>query len=187
MRLAVLASGAGTILGAMLEERLPVDLVVVDRECAAVDVAGDAGVAVEQHIRRSYGDDFDRSRYTEELVATLGDRGIELIAMAGFGTIFSSQMFTAFEGRILNTHPSLLPSFPGWHAVRDALEYGVKVTGCTVHVATEEVDAGPILAQRAVEVLPGDTEASLHDRIKAVERPLYLETIRRVLQEGVVG
>ena len=86
--------------------------------------------------------------------------------------------FEAFPGHILNTHPALLPSFPGWHGVRDALAYGVKVTGCTVHVATDAVDAGPILAQEAVTVLPGDdTVESLHERIKAVERRLYTDTI----------
>jgi phosphoribosylglycinamide formyltransferase-1 len=102
--------------------------------------------------------------------------------MAGFGTILAAPLLEEFPGRVLNTHPALLPSFKGWHAVRDALSYGVKVTGCTVHIATEAVDDGPILAQRAVPVEPGDTEASLHERIKAVERTLYPDTIRRFLE-----
>ena len=106
--------------------------------------------------------------------------------MAGFGTILAKPIFDRFAGHILNTHPALLPSFPGWHAVDDALSYGVKVTGCTVHVATEEVDAGPILAQEAVAVRPDDTAASLHERIKAVERRLYIQTIREILQRGSV-
>ena len=84
---------------------------------------------------------------------------------------------------MLNTHPALLPSFKGWHAVRDALAYGVKVTGCTVHVAELEVDAGPILAQEAVPVLPDDDVDALHERIKEVERRLYPDTIRRVLED----
>jgi phosphoribosylglycinamide formyltransferase-1 len=84
---------------------------------------------------------------------------------------------------VLNTHPALLPAFPGWHAVRDALAYGVKVTGMTVHVATGEVDVGPILAQEAVAVEPDDTEETLHERIKTVERRLYPATIRRFLDE----
>jgi phosphoribosylglycinamide formyltransferase 1 len=84
---------------------------------------------------------------------------------------------------VLNTHPALLPAFPGWHAVRDALAYGVKVTGTTVHVATGEVDAGPILAQEAVPVEPGDTEETLHERIKVVERRLYPATIRQFLDQ----
>ena len=102
--------------------------------------------------------------------------------MAGFGTILSQPMHDAFGGRILNTHPALLPSFKGWHAVRDALDYGVKVTGCTVHVAGLDVDTGPILAQEAVPVLPDDTESTLHERIKAVERRLYPDTIRSILE-----
>jgi phosphoribosylglycinamide formyltransferase-1 len=94
----------------------------------------------------------------------------------------SASLFDAFPGRVLNTHPALLPSFKGWHAVRDALAFGVKVTGCTVHIATEAVDDGPILAQQAVTVEPDDSEASLHERIKAVERTLYPDTIRRFLE-----
>ena len=108
---------------------------------------------------------------------------IDLVVMAGYGTIFGEAIHAAFPDRILNTHPALLPSFKGWHAVRDALDYGVKVTGCTVHVATLEVDAGPILAQEAVPVLSDDDEASLHERIKAVERRLYPDTIRAVLAD----
>ena len=105
--------------------------------------------------------------------------------MAGFGTILGPDIFSVYPGRILNTHPALLPAFKGWHAVRDALAAGVKVTGCTVHVATEIVDEGPILAQEAVMVETDDTEATLHERIKEVERRLYPETIRRFLyQEG---
>ncbi len=99
--------------------------------------------------------------------------------MAGFGTVLASAVFDAYPGRVLNTHPALLPAFKGWHAVEDALAAGVKVTGCSVHVATAEVDSGPILAQEPVAVLPGDSAESLHERIKAVERRLYPETIRQ--------
>ena len=106
---------------------------------------------------------------------------IDVVAMAGFMTVLSARLFEVYGDRVLNTHPSLLPAFPGAHAVRDALAYGVKVTGCTVHVATEQVDHGPILAQEAVEVLPGDDEGSLHERIKAVERRLYPATIEGFL------
>jgi len=93
--------------------------------------------------------------------------------------VLDPTFFELFGRPVLNTHPSLLPAFKGWHAVDEALAMGVKVTGCTVHVATAEVDAGPILAQEAVPVLPGDDAASLHERIKAVERRLYPETIAR--------
>ncbi len=102
--------------------------------------------------------------------------------MAGFGTVLAAPILDAFPGRVLNTHPALLPAFKGWHAVADALAAGVTVTGCTVHVATIDVDEGPILAQEEVAILPGDTAESLHERIKAVERRLYPDTIRRFLE-----
>ena len=91
--------------------------------------------------------------------------------MAGFGTVLAAPVHDAFPGRILNTHPALLPAFPGWHGVRDALAAGVEVTGCTVHVATVEIDAGPILAQEEVAVRADDTVESLHERIKAGRAP----------------
>ena len=183
MRIGVLASGGGSILRALLDDGLSVALVVVDRRCGAEKVAADAGVAVEVLERPSFGEDFDRDGYTADVVRALRRSRVELVAMAGFGTILGTAVFEAFPGRLLNTHPALLPSFPGWHAVRDALAAGVAVTGCTVHVATLEVDAGPVLAQQEVAVLPGDSEATLHERIKEVERRLYPATIRRVLAE----
>jgi phosphoribosylglycinamide formyltransferase-1 len=181
-RLGVLASGTGTILGAIVESGLPVEVVVLDRDCPAEKLAADAGIAVETVARTSFGADFDRVDYTHRVVAALRRHRVGTVAMAGFGTILAAPLLEEFPGRVLNTHPALLPSFKGWHAVRDALLYGVKVTGCTVHIATEAVDDGPILAQRAVPVEPGDTEASLHERIKAVERTLYPDTIRRFLE-----
>jgi len=174
----VLASGGGSNLGAILDAGLEVAVVVVDRECGATAVAEQAGVASEIVLRDSFGPDFDRSAYTARIVDALEAHGVEVVAMAGFGTILDKQMHDAFPGRILNTHPALLPAFPGWHAVEEALDAGVKVTGCTIHVATLEVDAGPILAQEAVPVLDGDTSETLHERIKAVEHRLYPETIR---------
>jgi len=181
-RLGVLASGAGSILGAILESGLTVETVVVDRPCPAVALAEQAGVpAVEIVERESYGPAFDRVAYTHRVVDALKRQRVDVVAMAGFGTILAAPIFDRYAGRILNTHPALLPAFKGWHAVRDALDYGVKVTGTTVHVATEEVDAGPILAQEAVAVLDDDTEDSLHERIKAVERRLYPAAIRAFL------
>jgi phosphoribosylglycinamide formyltransferase-1 len=174
----VLASGSGTILGAILEADIPVEVVVVDRPCQAVDVAEAAGVPAVLLERTSFGPDFDRLAYTERVVDVLQHHGIDTVAMAGWGTINEKPLFDAFEGRVLNTHPALLPAFPGWHAVEEALAAGVKVTGCTVHIATIDVDAGPILAQEAVPVLPDDTADTLHERIKAVERRLYPRTIK---------
>jgi phosphoribosylglycinamide formyltransferase-1 len=107
--------------------------------------------------------------------------------MAGFGTIPSKPVHDAFPDRIVNTHPALLPAFKGWHAVDEALAAGVKVTGCTVHLARLEVDEGPILAQEAVPVLPDDTVETLHERIKEVERRIYPEVLRRLLgRDGLV-
>src|SRR5262249_45396047 len=126
---------------------------------------------------------FDRAAYTQRVIDALKRHQIDVIAMAGYGTILAPDIFSVYPGRVLNTHPALLPAFKGWHAVRDALAAGVKVTGCTVHVATEMVDDGPILAQQAVMVEAGDTEATLHERIKSVERRLYPETIRLFLQQ----
>jgi phosphoribosylglycinamide formyltransferase-1 len=186
MRLAVLASGSGTLLDAMATAGLPIDLVMVDRRCEVENVAARHGIPVEVVERTDFSDGFDRDEFTNRVLALLARHRIDLVAMAGWGTILGPEAFRAMPGRIINTHPALLPSFPGWHGVRDALDHGVKVTGCTVHVATELVDDGPILAQEAVEVLEGDTEASLHERIKAVERRLYTETIRKILESGSV-
>ena len=180
--LAVLASGSGTILQAMLAEGVPVGLVVSDRPCRALDVGRDAGAAVELVERTAFGPAFDRTAYTERLVKALAAQGVETVAMAGFMTVLAAPMFDAYDGRVINTHPSLLPAFPGAHAVRDALAYGVKVTGCTVHIATVRMDDGPILAQEAVPVLDGDDESTLHERIKAVERVLYPRVVKEFVR-----
>jgi phosphoribosylglycinamide formyltransferase-1 len=181
VRLAVLASGSGTLLDAILAAELPVEVVVVDRPCRAQEVAARHRVECVLVDRPEYGPTFDRDGYTKLVVAAVEGCGVDLVVMAGFGTVLGQPAFDAFPGRILNTHPALLPSFKGWHAVRAALDAGVKVTGCTVHVATLEVDDGPILAQEAVAVQPGDDEPTLHERIKEVERRLYVETIAEVV------
>ena len=186
VRVGVLASGSGTNLASILDAGIPVGVVVVDRQCRATEVAEEHGVPAVLVERESYGKDFDRVAYTDKVIDVLEAHHVDLVVMAGFGTIFEKPMFDAYDGRIINTHPALLPAFPGWHAVRDALEAGVKVTGVTVHVATLEVDAGPILAQAAVPVLPGDDEETLHERIKDVERTLYPDTIKAILQRGSV-
>ncbi|MXW59454.1 MAG: phosphoribosylglycinamide formyltransferase [Acidimicrobiia bacterium] len=186
MRLAVLASGSGTILDVMARSGLPISLVLVDRSCKAEKVAADHGLACELVERTSFGPEFDRVDYTRQVTERLQAAQIELVAMAGFGTVLDQPIQDAYGGRILNTHPSLLPAFPGWHAVQDAMDYGVKVTGCTVHVATLEVDAGPILAQQAVAVEAGDTVDTLHERIKTVERDLYIRTVQEIIDRGYV-
>lgn len=221
VRLAVLVSGTGSILEAMLGVGLPVDLVGADRSCRGLEIAADAGIEAVLVARSAWTADagsepdtvgvigrdsaagnkgeggrrrFDRKGYSCELAAVLGRRGVDVVAMAGFGTVLDESFFEwgdgCYRGRVLNTHPSLLPALPGWHAVREALDAGVNESGCTVHVAIPEVDAGPVLAQRAVPVLAGDDEARLHERIKATERELYPATIAAFLEHcehDVVG
>jgi phosphoribosylglycinamide formyltransferase-1 len=180
----VLVSGSGTILEAMLAAGLPVALVVSDRPCRALEVASGASVEAVLIDRAAYGGftkDFQREDYSVELARVLNEHRVDLVAMAGFGTIITASVHAAYPGRILNTHPSLLPAFKGWHAVRAAIEADVTETGCTVHVATEQLDDGPILAQRRVAVFPDDTEETLHERIKEVERQLYPLVVGRVM------
>ncbi len=184
MRIGILASGTGTILQALLDADLPIVTVIVDRPCAAVERAEKAGVPVETIARDSYGADFDRLAYTHRVVDALDRHRVDLVAMAGFGTILDKPIHDRYEHRIVNTHPALLPSFKGWHAVDDALAAGVKVTGSTIHYATLEVDDGPILAQEAVPVLPDDTRETLHERIKDVERRLYPEVLWQLVRES---
>jgi phosphoribosylglycinamide formyltransferase 1 len=190
VRVGVLVSGSGTILQAMFDAGLPVTTVISDRPCAALALAEAHGAAAELIERRGYGGfgpDFDRDAYTATVAATLVAHQVDLVAMAGFGTVLAQTVHDAFPDRVLNTHPALLPAFPGWHGVRDALAAGVPETGCTVHLATLEMDAGPILAQQAVPVLPGDTEETLHERIKVAERALYPATVAWALGELEAG
>jgi phosphoribosylglycinamide formyltransferase 1 len=175
----------------MLEASVPVTVVLADRPCRALQVAESAGRPTELVDRASFGGfqrDFDRQGYSAAVTAALGRHRPDLLAMAGFGTVLSESVHDAYPARILNTHPSLLPAFPGWHAVADALSAGARVTGCTVHLATVVVDDGPILAQEEVQVVRGDDVESLHERIKEVERRLYPATVNRAVAElGVSG
>ena len=183
LRLAVLASLTGSLFEAMIKQQLPVQLMVADRQCRALEIADKAGIPYE-FLPRTFGRTFDREEYTRAMMMLFRAYGIDLVAMAGFMTVFAPAMFApdAYQLRILNTHPSLLPSFKGDHAVRDALAYGVKISGCTIHWATEKLDDGPILAQEAVRVSSGDTIESLHERIKTAARELY-----RALLRGLVA
>ncbi|MFM9607355.1 phosphoribosylglycinamide formyltransferase [Streptomyces niveiscabiei] len=176
MSIGVLASGKGAGLRAILAAGLPVSVVVVDRPCPATDVAVAAGVPWVL-VRRGG----DRTRFTRGVVQALTRHRVDLVAMAGFMTVLAEPAFDAFPDRVLNLHPSLLPAFPGLHAVEDALAAGVPVTGCTVHIAVREVDSGPVLAQEEVPVLTGDTPQSLTRRIQQVEHRLYPATIRSYL------
>jgi phosphoribosylglycinamide formyltransferase 1 len=174
----------------MFESGLPVTTVLADRPCAALALAEEHGAAaelVDRTVYGGFGPGFDREGFTATVAATLVAHQVDLVAMAGFGTVMTEAVHRAFPRRILNTHPALLPAFAGWHAVRDALAAGVPETGCTVHLATLEMDAGPILAQEVVPVLPGDTEETLHERIKVVERVLYPATVAWALGELGAG
>jgi phosphoribosylglycinamide formyltransferase-1 len=171
---AVLASGTGSNLQALLDHSRvgpAVRLVVSDRaDAKALDRARTAGVEAVHHDPSAFA---TRDAHDEALAFLLRGRGIDLICLAGYMRILSPVIVRAFWGRMLNIHPSLLPAFPGANAVRDALAWGVKLTGCTVHLVDEEVDHGPIVAQEAVSVLEDDDEASLHARIQEVEHRLY--------------
>jgi phosphoribosylglycinamide formyltransferase 1 len=177
VRLAVLVSGSGTNLQALLDA-IAADagfgsaVVVVgsDRPTAAgLDRARAAGIPT---VVQSLGQHPDRAAWEEALRSDLEDHAPDVVVLAGFMRILSGRFLAGWPDRVINTHPSLLPAFRGAHAVREALEYGVRVTGSTVHLVDEEVDHGPIVAQRAIEIRADDTETSLHERIKAVEHEL---------------
>lgn len=182
LRLAVLASGSGTNLQAILDAAASpaypatVALVLSDKlGCGALERATAAGVDTEVVTWEDHGG--DRAAFTRTIVEVLDKYDVELIALAGFMRILSADLFEAYPNRVLNTHPSLLPAFRGAHAVEDALAAGVKIAGVTIHVVVPEVDAGPIIAQEAVDVRPGDDTGSLHERIKAVEHDLFPKVI----------
>ncbi|HYT77821.1 MAG TPA: phosphoribosylglycinamide formyltransferase [Actinomycetota bacterium] len=183
-RIAVLASGAGTNLQALLDDPHvgpQVALVVSDKPgAAALDRARARGVkaVVLEPSHYASRDEFDRA-----LTALLEEEAIEFVLLAGYMRILGASTVRAFRDRILNVHPSLLPTFPGAHSIRDALAWGLKVTGATVHLVDEEVDHGPIVLQEPVLVLPDDDERSLHQRIQAVEHRL-LPRATRLLVEG---
>ncbi|HBH56092.1 MAG TPA: phosphoribosylglycinamide formyltransferase [Kocuria sp.] len=175
-----MVSGSGTNLQAVIDGLhlgdAPVEIVAVgaDRPCEGLRRAETAGigtflVAPSEHP--------DRERWNRALEREIVSHRPDRVVFAGFMRIVDAPFVAAFPGRIVNTHPSLLPSFPGAHAVRDALAYGVRITGATVHEVVADVDAGPILAQVAVPVLPDDTEDTLHERIKTAERSLLVEAL----------
>lgn len=173
---AVLVSGSGTLLQAILDHQgsYRVDLVVADVECPALDRARKAGVRTQVVPLEG-----DRDEWNRRLAESVGDP--DIVVSAGFMKIVGEAFLARFEGRLINTHPALLPSFPGAHAVRDALAYGVKITGTTVHYIDAGVDTGEIIAQRAVDVRAGETEEELHERIKEVERALIVDTLNRAV------
>lgn len=186
----MLVSGAGTNLGALLtahaDPAYPARVVAVvsDRaDAGGLEVARAAGVPT---IVVAPADFPDRPAWDVGLARAVDVARPAWVVCAGFMRILGPGFLARFAGRVINTHPALLPAFPGAHAVHDALEHGVTVTGCTVHVVDAGVDTGPILAQRAVEVLPDDDEPALHERIKAVERELLVDSVARIARHGLV-
>ncbi|MBF6214833.1 phosphoribosylglycinamide formyltransferase [Nocardia puris] len=186
----VLASGTGSLLRALLEAAsapgYPAKIVAVgvDRTCAAIEHAEAAGVP---HFLVRLKDFPDRAAWDVALADAVAAHEPDLVVSAGFMKLLGPVFLERFGGRIINTHPALLPSFPGAHGVRDALAYGVRVTGSTVHLVDAGIDTGPILAQEPVAVLPGDDEATLHERIKVVERRLLAEVVAAVATRGIVS
>ncbi len=159
-----------------------VAMVISDkRDAAGLAKAAERGVetlVIERAGRK-------RAEHDAEIAAELKKRGVELVCLAGYMRLLSKDFIHAFEDRIVNIHPSLLPSFPGLDAQRQALEHGVKITGCTVHFVNEDLDAGPIILQRAVEVRDDDTPETLSARILEQEHQTYVDAIRRLVVGGV--
>jgi len=175
----VLISGEGTNLQALLDAGLPVVAVASDNAKArGLDRAARAGIEAGAFPATEFE---SRERRDEELADWLGERAVELVVLAGYMRLLSEPFLDRFPGRILNIHPSLLPSFPGVHAVEDALAHGVKVTGATVHFVDQGIDTGLIVLQEAVAVREGDTPESLHARIQAVEHRLLPQAVRLFL------
>ena len=181
-------SGTGTNLQALLDAcsvdgyGAAVVVVGADRpNTVAIDRAQQAGVPTFVLVDSDFE---DRGAWDDALADAVATHSPDLVVLAGFMKLVGKAFMTRFSERIVNTHPALSPSFPGMHAVRDALDYGVQMTGCTLFFVDEGIDTGPILAQRCVPVLEGDDEATLHERIKIVERELLVDTVGAMAGEG---
>ena len=186
-RVVVLASGTGSLLAALIDAAAgdyPARVVAVgaDRDCPAIDIAAAASVPT---FTARLADHPDRGAWDTAITEATAAHAPDLVVSAGFMKILGPQFLSRFDGRIVNTHPALLPAFPGAHGVADALAYGVKVTGCTVHLVDAGTDTGPILAQRSVPVLDDDSEESLHERIKVTERQLLVDVVAAIATRGM--
>jgi phosphoribosylglycinamide formyltransferase-1 len=189
MRIVVLVSGTGSNLQAVIDAieagKLPVEIAAV-----GADRPGTAGIerseaAGLETFVVNFKDYARRSDWDAALLAAVAGYEPDYVVSSGFMRIVAPDFIDAFPGRYINTHPALLPSFPGAHGVRDALAYGVKVSGCTVHFADAGMDTGPIIAQTAVAVEDGDTEETLHERIKVAERELLIWVLHRLASEKI--
>jgi phosphoribosylglycinamide formyltransferase-1 len=186
-RVVVLASGTGSLLSSLIDATtgdFPGRIVAVgvDRDCRATEIA-DAASLPTFTVR--LGDHPTRDAWDAAITEAAAAHSPDLIVSAGFMKILGPQFLSRFSGRTLNTHPALLPAFAGAHGVADALAYGVKVTGCTVHLVDAGMDTGPVLAQQSVPVIDGDDEQTLHERIKVVERKLLVDVVAAIATGGV--
>jgi phosphoribosylglycinamide formyltransferase-1 len=188
LKVGVLISGRGSNMAALIEAakeaHYPAEIAVVVSNVATapgLKTAQDAGVATATIRHKDFADreSFDRAISTE-----LEKHGVGLVAEAGFMRIHSPWFPERWRNRLINIHPSLLPAFPGLHVQQQAIDAGVRISGCTVHFIIDKLDAGPIIAQAAVPVLPGDDEDTLHERIKQAERALLVDTVGRMAREG---
>lgn len=183
MRIVVMVSGSGTnlqsVIDAVAAGELNVEIAAVgaDKPCTGIERAEKNGIETFLVLPGDFENRGNWNRALEEKIASYEP---DYVIFAGFMRIVDAQLVERFENRIINTHPALLPSFPGAHGVWDALAHGVKITGLTVHFVDSGVDTGPILAQAAVPVLDGDTEETLHERIKVEERQLLVATIAQL-------
>jgi len=189
LRLGILASGRGSNFAAILDAidagRCPAEVAILvsDRpDAQALERAAAHAIPTAVVVPTDYP---DREKYDLQVVERLRAAKVQLVALAGYMRIVTPAFLAAFPDRVINIHPALLPAFPGLHAQRQALEYGVKVSGCTVHFVDEGVDSGPIILQQAVEVCDDDTEESLSARILVEEHKLYPEAIRRIARGEV--
>ncbi|EME60623.1 phosphoribosylglycinamide formyltransferase [Amycolatopsis decaplanina] len=188
VKLVVLASGSGTLLQAVLDAvekpDFPAKVVAVGADRTGIEALTRAERAGVPSFAVRMADHPDRAAWDKAITEAVAAYQPDLVVSAGFMKILGAEFLARFPGRVINTHPALLPSFPGAHAVADALAMAVKVTGSTVHFVDAGVDTGPIIAQEPVIVEPDDDEHVLHERIKAVERRLLVETIEKLGRSG---
>lgn len=189
MKIGILISGRGSNMAAIIEAvqsgEIPdseVVVVISDKTSAAgLERAKASGIEPLVITRKGR----TREQHDAEIISQLKKRGVELVCLAGYMRLLSCDFVRAFPDKIINIHPSLLPAFPGLEAQRQAIEYGVKISGCTVHFVDEDLDHGAIIAQKAIEVLDTDTAETLAARILEYEHALYIEAIRKIVEEKV--
>jgi phosphoribosylglycinamide formyltransferase-1 len=187
-RIVVLVSGSGTLLASLLEAATDPSygaaVVAVGADRDGIEGLARAERAGVPSFAHRLGDFAEREEWDAAMTASVAVHEPDLVVSAGFMKLLGPSFLERFAGRVVNTHPALLPSFPGMHGARDALAYGVKVTGCTLFVVDGGVDTGPIVAQRVVDVADEDDETSLHERIKTAERSMLVEAVGRMAREG---